>query len=163
MNLNPTSNSLETPQNSHLRSSYGMSIVRIWENIDSVITVRHCIIINQWIVVIYYPYYPRLLLECGQYNQTTAKPKSAKFVHNYWDKRCLIVPQKTKLRCLPQTHRYSTWITHNSSHTLILLDTFESLLRDWYLCICMLRYHQCGSTMLQLAKQGIRIIDISYK
>ena len=43
-NLNQTSNSQQTPHTSPSRASYGVSIVRILEKIDLVITALHCIL-----------------------------------------------------------------------------------------------------------------------
>ena len=42
-NLNQTSNSQQAPHTSPSRASYGVSIVRIWEKIDRIITAPHCI------------------------------------------------------------------------------------------------------------------------
>ena len=42
-NLNQTSNSQQAPHTSPSRPSYGVSIVRIWEKIDRIITAPHCI------------------------------------------------------------------------------------------------------------------------
>ena len=41
-NINQTLHSQKTPHISPMRASYGVSIVRIWEKIDSVIKATHC-------------------------------------------------------------------------------------------------------------------------